>query len=98
MNQEALNSEEPDAATLAFLNCVFPNGLLETEYWALLHVLRKDMSIRAASSLVGILMGKPYIDIYNDALGANHIQYDQQIIDDLTSRLEACNYRTWLDA
>lgn len=98
MNQEALNSEEPDAATLAFLNCVFPNGLLENEYFPLLHLLRKDMSIRAAATLVGMLMGKPYLDIYNDALGANNIQCDMQVVEHLKSRIESCNYRTWLDS
>ncbi|HVU14591.1 MAG TPA: hypothetical protein VHD90_25115 [Phototrophicaceae bacterium] len=89
--------DPPDAATLEFLKCVFPNGLSQAEYLPLLYILEDDMTIRAASWFVGILLGKHYNAIYNDALGAKADVQELSIVDDLTKRLEACGYRKWLE-
>jgi hypothetical protein len=97
MNTDLPESERPDAATIEFLKCVFPDGLKETEYFPLLYILRRDMTIRAASWLVGVLMGKHYLEIYNDALGAkSSYKPDLVMIEELTKRLQACSYEEWL--
>ena len=97
-----MNIEMPfaDAETLEFLKCVFPDGLKENEYFPLLYILRHDMTIRAASWPVGVLLGKHYLEIYNDALGAKSLSYkpDLAVIDESTKRLQACGYREWLDS
>lgn len=92
--------EAPDEATLKLLQCAFPDGLREEEYFPLLNILRQDMTIRAASSLVGMLLFKGYLDVYNDALGANSSRHtlDTNVIKDLEHRLEACGYKVWLDS
>ena len=58
------------------------------------------MTIQAASSLVGILLSKSYLDIYNDALGVNSKRHilDKQIIEKLKQRLHDCGYESWLDS
>lgn len=76
--------EEIDADTRTFLNCAFPNGLDDAEYFPLLYLLRQEMTLRAASWLVGVLVGKDYMQIYNDALGS-HSSYmpDMQVVEQL---------------
>lgn len=98
MNQNISSGEDiPDEATLEFLKCAFPNGLDEEEYFPLLHVLLGDMTIRAASWLVGILLSKHYMDIYNDALYAKSSYVpDSTVVESLTKRLEECGYSEWL--
>src|SRR4051794_14545800 len=96
MSNSMTDNEQPHQDTLELPNCAFPTGLNEVEYLPLLYILRKDMTIRAASSLVGALMEKDSLEIYNDALGVNNKTYELSIIEDLISRLEACGYKTWL--
>jgi hypothetical protein len=98
MSNSMSDNEQPDQDTLELLNCAFPTGLNEAEYLPLLYILRKDMTIRAASSFVGALMEKDSFEIYNDALGINNKTYELSIIEDLISRLESCGYRIWLDS
>ncbi|MEO8608283.1 MAG: DUF3349 domain-containing protein [Chloroflexota bacterium] len=90
--------ETPDESTAAFIKCAFPNGLLDEEYFPLLYILRNDMSIRAASSFVGMLLGKQYMEIYNDALGVNNktLLPDSEIVAQLKQRLIDCGYEMWL--
>ncbi len=98
MSKNLPNDQQPDEATVELLKCVFPNGISETEYLPLLSILRNDMTIRAASSLVAELVHKDALEIYNDALGVNNKTYQQSIVDDLIYRLEACGYNNWLDS
>jgi len=89
--------DPPDAETVEFLKCAFPDGLKETEYFPLLYILRDNMTIRAASWLVGVLLEKHYMEVYNDALGAkSSYKPDLAVIDELTKRLQACGYEEWL--
>jgi hypothetical protein len=99
-DNELIGDEKPDAATLQFLKCVFPDGLAESEYFPILHILRQDMTIRAASSLVGVLLSKNYLDVYNDALYVNTTRYvpDIPTIEGLKKRLAECGYEDWLDS
>lgn len=92
------DAEQPDESTLDLLKCVFPDGLSEAAYLPLLYILRKEMSIRAASRLVGRLMHKNDLEIYNDALDVNNRTHDQTIVEDLIRRLEVCDYKVWLDS
>ena len=57
------------------------------------------MTIRAASSFVGMLLGKNYMDIYNDALGVNNdpMLPNSEIVVQLKQRLSDCGYEKWLD-
>ncbi|MBI1279929.1 MAG: hypothetical protein GC179_17515 [Anaerolineaceae bacterium] len=98
MNKNIPDDDQPDEATIQLIKCAFPNRLRDAEYLPLLYILRKDMTIRAASSLVAILVQKDVLEIYNDALGVNNKTYEQNIVHDLISRLEACGYNNWLDS
>ena len=94
-----MDAEKPDAHTLRFLKCAFPDGLDESEYYMLLYILLQDMTYRAASWLVGVLLSKSYMDIYNDALGVKSRYIpDQNKYMELKKRLDDCGYEEWLDS
>ncbi len=89
--------ETPDESTAMFIQCAFPNGLPEEEYFPLLYILRHEMSSRAAASFVGMLLGKGQVEIYHDALGAKNKILDPEFVAQLKQRLIDCGYETWLD-
>ncbi len=91
--------ETPDESTATFIQCAFPHGLSQEEYFPLLFILTQDMSFRAASSFVGMLLGKGYIDIYNDAIGVNNdlSLRNSEIVAHLKQRILRCGYEKWLD-
>ncbi len=95
-----MDYENPDTDTLQFLKCVFPDGLADSEYLPLLYILRQDMTIRAASSLVGSLLSKSYLDVYNDALHVKTMGYapDIQTLEAVKKKLTHCGYEDWLDS
>jgi hypothetical protein len=87
-----------DSETRNFLHCAFPDGLADAEYFPLLYLLCQEMTLRAASWLVGVLVGKNYMEIYNDALGSQSSYVpDMQVSENLKARLDACGYQGWLD-
>lgn len=90
---------DSDQNTLRLLECVFPKGLQEAEYLPLLHILGKEMTIRAAASFVGTLVGKYYMDVYHDAMVAKGDSYhpDLNIVENLKERLKECGYEAWLE-
>ena len=99
-DNEAVEYENPDIDALQFLKCVFPDGLADSEYLPLLYIFRQDMTIRAASSLVGTLQSKKYLDVYNDALHVKTTGYvpDIPTIEAIKKKLTECGYEEWLDS
>jgi hypothetical protein len=91
--------EQPDESTARLIQCAFPEGLIDAEYYPLLYLLTREMSLRAASSFVGMLVGADYMYIYNDALGASSRDFEpnMEILEGLKSRLESCGFYKWLD-
>jgi hypothetical protein len=74
-------------------------GLPAEEYFPLLYILKHDMTGRAASSIVGMLLGKNYMDIYHDSMRVNDktLLPDAEIVAQLKQRLLDCGYEKWLD-
>jgi hypothetical protein len=95
---EKTGDELPDATTVEFLNCAFPSGLDEKEYFPLLQILLNSMTLRAALWLVEVIISKHYMDVYNDALRVKSgYSSDSIILDRLKKCLEDCGYMTWLE-
>ncbi len=100
MNRAQPHSEQPDGATITFLKCAFPDGLEQDEYYPLLSILLDDMTLGAASWLVGVLLQMHYLDVYNDAQAVKSSAHtlDVGVVAALMQRLEACGYKAWLEA
>ena len=53
--------------TYELLECAFPDGISDDEYFPLLAILHPEMSFRTLAEVLSHLTDKPYIEVLNDA-------------------------------
>ena len=87
-----------ESSTLQLFRCVFPEGFQGQEEY-LTSLVYQEMSIRAAASAVGELLGKHYLQIYNDVLLANSDLFtpNRENVLKIRNKLVECGWLAWLD-
>lgn len=84
-------------STNQLLNCAFPDGVSEAEYWPLLAVLHQWMSFRPIAEILAGFTGKDYIYCLNDVMGFGMDPWpSDESIQQVIAKLRICGYEDWL--
>ena len=79
------------------LECAFPGGINEEEYWPVLSLLHQDMSFWAIAKVLSVLAGKHYMEVYNDASGYGlDPPPPREKVEKAKQKLNACGFDDWL--
>lgn len=93
---ETFNSSHYES-TYQLLNCAFPDGVSEAEYWPLLGVLHQWMSFRPIAEILAGFTGKDYIYCLNDVMGFGIDPWpSDEAIQNVIEKLRICGYEDWL--
>jgi Uma2 family endonuclease len=84
------------------LKCAFPDGVLQSDYIALLAIVHGSMSFRRIAEALSVLTGKDYSVVYNDAsgfrIGETRYPLEPDTLDRVREKLILCGFESWLEA
>ncbi|MBA3923862.1 MAG: DUF3349 domain-containing protein [Nostocaceae cyanobacterium] len=87
-------------STYHLLQCAFPQGIREQEYFPLLSILYEQMSDRSLAQVIAEFTGKEYPVVLNDVYrvgGAEAFSSAvEEVIDSVKQKLIHCDYEKWL--
>jgi hypothetical protein len=83
-------------STYRLVQCTFPSGIHEDEYFPLLSILHMNMSDRALAELITYLGNKTQPEALHDVYVAATVSHDDLVIIEIMGRLESCGYEDWV--
>ena len=87
-------------STYELLQCAFPQGIEEQEYFPLLSILYEQMSARSLAQAIAEFTGREYHAVLNDVyqVGAaeTFLSRDEQVLNRIKQKLICCDYEKWL--
>jgi hypothetical protein len=87
-------------STYQLLQCAFPQGIEEQEYFPLLSILYEQMSDRSLAQVIAEFTGKEYHivlnDVYRVGAGKTFLSWDKEILNSVKQKLMCCDYEKWL--
>jgi hypothetical protein len=87
-------------STYQLLQCAFPQGIGEQEYFPLLSILYEQMSNRSLAQVIAEFTGKEYPVVLNDVyrVGAAEAFSStvEEVTDSVKQKLIHCDYEKWL--
>lgn len=88
-------------STYQLLQCAFPQGIEEQEYFPLLTILYEEMSDRSLAQVIADFTGKGYPAVLNDvyrvgAAEAFSSSAVEEVRDSVKQKLIRCDYEKWL--
>jgi len=87
-----------DQETVELFKCVLPEVPSQSDYLALMYILKDDISFRAVAAIIGELKHTDYTFMLTDVYLAASADYEPEIelIERLRRNLERCGYDKWL--
>jgi hypothetical protein len=86
-------------STYQLLQCAFPEGIAEQEYFPLLSILYEEMSDRSLAQVVAEFMGREYRAVLNDVYrvtSAQSLTSEIEVLESVKQKLNRCDYQKWL--
>lgn len=87
-------------STYQLLQCAFPQGIEEQEYFPLLLILYEEMSDRSLAQVIAEFTGREYHavlnDVYRVGAAAPFSSSIEEVLDRVKQRLNHCDYEKWL--
>lgn len=82
-------------STYQLLQCAFPQGIEEKEYFPLLSVLYEQMSDRSLAQVIAEFTGREYAAVLNDVYQVGMVE-SSYAVEEIKQKLIHCGYENWL--
>ncbi|GFE68140.1 DUF3349 domain-containing protein [Chroococcus sp. FPU101] len=87
-------------STYQLLQCAFPKGIEDQEYFPLLSILYEQMSDRSLARVIAEFTEKEYHSVLNDLyqVGSAETFFPvvEEVLDSVKQKLIYCDYEKWL--
>jgi hypothetical protein len=86
-------------STYQLLQCAFPQGIEDEEYFPLLSILYEQMSDRSLAQVIAEFTEREYPAVLNDVYRVGSpemIPSVEEVLDSVKQKLIRCDYEKWL--
>jgi hypothetical protein len=86
-------------STYQLLQCAFPQGIEEQEYFPLLSILYEQMSDRSLAQVIAEFTEREYPAVLNDVYRVGSpemLSSVEEVLDSVKQKLIRCDYEKWL--